>query len=151
PLLARLLRQRPARGERGTRYGRAIGWLIHRRKIAVGIVAVLIAVGYVAYRLLATGFLPAMDEGTFVIDFFLPAGTSLEETDRIATAIDDVLRETPEVTVFTRRTGAELGPATATVQSRGDVMVKLVPLAQRDAILDVIARIREELHSRVPE
>jgi CzcA family heavy metal efflux pump len=151
PLLARLLRQRPVRGERGARYGRAIRWLIHRRGVAVGVVALLIVVGYVAQRGLATGFLPAMDEGAFVIDFFLPAGTSLEETDRISTAIDDALREMPEVAAFTRRTGTELGPATATMQSRGDIMVKLVAPGQRDAILDVIAKVRDELHSRVPE
>ena len=82
PLLARLLRQRPVRGERGARSGRAIRWLIHRRAIAVGVVALLIVVG--SHSGLATGFLPAMDEGAFVIGFFLPAGTSLGETDRIA-------------------------------------------------------------------
>jgi len=151
PLLARLLRQRPAVGERGARYGRAIRWLIHRRAIALGVVALLIVVGYVAQRGLATGFLPAMDEGAFVIDFFMPPGTSLEETDRFASAIDEVLRTMPEVAGFTRRTGTELGPATATMQSRGDVMVKLVAPGKRDAILEIIARVREELHSRVPE
>jgi CzcA family heavy metal efflux pump len=151
PLLARILRRRPARGDRGTRYGDMIRWLVRHRIVAVGVVAVLVVVGYVAQRGLATGFLPAMDEGAFVIDFFMPSGTSLEETDRIATAIDDVLRTTPEVTAFTRRTGTELGPATATVQSRGDIMVKLVAPADRDSILEVIARVRGELHSRVPE
>ncbi|HEU4735319.1 MAG TPA: efflux RND transporter permease subunit, partial [Kofleriaceae bacterium] len=87
----------------------------------------------------------------FVIDFFLPPGTSLEDTDRIATAIDDVLRAAPEVVSFTRRTGTELGPATATMQNRGDIMVKLVPVGQRAAIGEVIARIRGELRARVPE
>ena len=151
PLLARILRQRPARGERASRYGGAIRWLVRHRAVAVSVVAVLVIAGTLAQRSLATGFLPAMDEGTFVIDFFLPSGTSLEETDRIATAIDDVLRATPEVRAFTRRTGTELGPATATVQSRGDVMVKLVSPAEREPILDVIARVRAELHARVPE
>src|SRR5262245_5689386 len=92
-----------------------------------------------------------MDEGAFVIDFFLPAGTSLEETDRIAGTIDDVLRATPDVVSFTRRTGTELGPATATMQSRGDIMVKLVPPRDRDEIREVIARVREEIHARLPE
>ncbi|HEX7842301.1 MAG TPA: efflux RND transporter permease subunit [Kofleriaceae bacterium] len=76
---------------------------------------------------------------------------ALEETDRIATAIDDVLRETPEVAAFTRRTGTELGPATATMQSRGDVMVRLVAPNRRDAISGVIAHVRDELHTRLPE
>jgi multidrug efflux pump subunit AcrB len=151
PLLARLLRRRPDRGPRAARYGGAIGWLVRHRIVALGVIAVLVGVGYLAQRTLATGFLPAMDEGAFVVDFFLPPGTSLEDTDRIATAIDDVLRDTPEVAAFTRRTGTELGPATATVQSRGDIMVKLVAPGRRDAIAAVIDRVRDALHSRVPE
>ncbi len=72
-----------------------------------------------------------MDEGAFVIEFFMPAGTSFEESDRIGVAIDRVLRSTLEIATFTRRTGAELGPATATQQNRGDIMVELAPRAPR--------------------
>jgi multidrug efflux pump subunit AcrB len=151
PLAARLLRGKPARDGRGARYGGAIRWLVRHRAVALAVVVALGGVGYVAQRQLATGFLPAMDEGAFVIDFFLPAGTSLEETDRIASAIDDVLRATPEVAAFTRRTGTELGPATATVQSRGDVMVKLVGRDRRGPIGEVIGRVREALHGALPE
>ena len=155
PLLANLLRARPAReaaaGDRAGRVDRAIGWLVRRKLVAVLVVVALLGVGYVARGALATGFLPQMDEGAFVVDFFLPAGTSLEETDRLATAIDAVLRDTPEVATFTRRTGTELGPAAATMQSRGDIMVRLVPRARRDDIREVIARVRAKLHDTVPE
>ncbi len=151
PLLARLLKRRPARAPRTSRYGGAVRWLVRHPSVAVGAVGLLIVAGYLAQRGLATGFLPAMDEGTFVIDFFMPSGTSLEDTDRIATAIDEVLRATPEVAGFTRRTGTELGPATATVQSRGDILVKLTSPDRRDPILEVIARVRGALRARVPE
>lgn len=146
PLLARWLvaRDRPRREV-------DLGWLLRRRWLALGVVAVLAGAGTLAYHRLATGFLPAMDEGAFVIDFFLPTGTSLEDSDRIGQAIDGVLRASPDVVTFTRRTGSELGPATATQQSRGDIMVALAPRAQRGAITDVIARVRGELAARVPE
>ena len=62
-----------------------------------------------------------------------------------------MLAHTKEVVAFTRRTGTELGPATATMQSRGDIMVRLVPRGDRDDIRDVIERVREELHAKVPE
>jgi len=150
PLLASRLRRRPERPSRH-RVGGAVAWLSRRRAIAGALVFALVAGGVFAWQQLATGFLPAMDEGAFVVDFFLPAGTSLEETDRIAGTIDDVLRATPEVVAFTRRTGTELGPATATMQSRGDIMVKLVPPRDRDEIREVIARVREEIHTRLPE
>ncbi len=171
PVVAGLLRPRGERAERAGEAGeppaprdssprlavshgridRAIGWLVSHRVVAVLVVVALIGAGVAARSQIATGFMPQMDEGAFVIDFFLPAGTSLEETDRAATAIDDVLRTVPEVVTFTRRTGSELGPATATMQSRGDIMVRLVPRARRDDIRDVIARVRDQLHGAVPE
>ena len=135
----------------GTRIGRLIGWLVHHRLVAVAIVAVLIGAGYLAQRKLASGFLPAMDEGAFVVDFFLPAGTSLEDTDRVGHKIDDDLRAISGIVTFTRRTGAELGPAAATMQSRGDIMVELAGRGSRGPIREVIAQVRERLHADVPE
>ncbi|CAN5725869.1 efflux RND transporter permease subunit [soil metagenome] len=151
PLLASLLRSRPAAHVESSRIGRGSDWLLRRRVLAIPIVAVILVGGALAQRTLATGFLPARDEGAFVIDFFLPVGTSLEETDRISVAIDEVLAHTPEVAAFTRRTGTELGPATATVQNRGDIMVALVDRSKRDKIEEVIAKVREELHTKIPE
>lgn len=153
PLLARLLRRkvRPHTAERSDRSGRAIRFFVHRRWIPVVAVVVLAGTGFLAERSLSSGFLPAMDEGAFVIDFFLPAGTSLEDTDRITQEVDRVLATMPEVAAFTRRTGTELGPATATVQNRGDIMVKLVAPGRRGSINSVIDRVREKLATRVPE
>jgi len=153
PVLAgRLRRRAPKPADRAPdRVGRAIRWLVRHRAVAIAVIAVLAVAGYAAWGQLATGFLPQMDEGAFVIDFFLPAGTSLEETAQVTTAIDDVLAHTPAVRAFTRRAGTELGPATATMQSRGDIMVRLVPRGQRDDIRGVIDGVRDALHRRVPE
>jgi CzcA family heavy metal efflux pump len=153
PVLATWLRSRPSRhaASEADRTGRAIRWLVRRRAVAAAAVVVLVAGGAAAWGQLGTGFLPQMDEGAFVIDFFLPSGTSLEETARLTVAIDDVLAHTPEVSAFTHRTGTELGPATATMQSRGDIMVRLVPRGRRDGIRQVIDRVRDELHGKVPE
>jgi CzcA family heavy metal efflux pump len=151
PVLATRLRSRPPRPERPDRIGPRISWLVRHRVVAVGVIAILLVVGFVASRKLATGFLPQMDEGAFVVDFYLPAGTSLEETAHATLAIDEALRAIPEIKSFTRRTGTELGPATATMQSRGDIMVRLVPHSERDGIRDVIATVREQLHRRIPE
>jgi multidrug efflux pump subunit AcrB len=146
---------RPASGtertDRPDRIERWIRWLLRRRLVALAVVSALMLIGFAAWTQLGTGFLPQMDEGAFVVDFFLPAGTSLEETARLTRTVDDVLAHTPEVAAFTHRTGTELGPATATMQSRGDVMVRLVPRGRRGGIRDVIDRVRDELHGKVPE
>jgi CzcA family heavy metal efflux pump len=98
------------------------------------------------------GFLPSMDEGAFVLDYFLPAGTSLETTEHFARAIEAELKKTPEVKTFTRRTGAELGPAAATELSRGDIMVRLVPTRTRArSSARVIVDLRDRIATAYPE
>ena len=75
-----------------------------------------------------TGFLPRDGRGRVRRSTSsCPPGTSLEETERVdARRSTTCSRDMPEVVAFTRRTGTELGPATATMQSRGDIMVRLV-------------------------
>lgn len=151
PILARFLGRTKPRVTGPDRIGSAIRWLIRHRWISVVAIAALLAVGAIAQRSLATGFLPSLDEGAFVIDFATPPGTSLEETDRIGQTIDAVLREHESVATFTRRTGTELGPAVATVQNEGDIMVRLVPRGQRGTVEDVIDDLRDQLAAAVPE
>jgi CzcA family heavy metal efflux pump len=152
PVLAQHLRARPPRPRRDTgRIARWVGWGVRHPGAALAAIGAFAIAGYLAWSQLGTGFLPQMDEGAFVIDFFLPAGTSLEETARASSVVDGILAHTPEVQAFTRRTGTELGPATATMQSRGDIMVRLVPRGSRDGILEVIDRVRDQLHGAVPE
>ena len=112
----------------------------------------MIAAGFAIAPIVPSGFLPSMDEGAFVLDYFLPAGTSLAKTDEYARKIERELRETKEIKTFSRRTGAELGPVAATAQSRGDVMVRLVPRGDREHNYDeVIADLRERIQKAVPE
>ena len=42
----------------------------------------LLAVGWFAYSAVPTGFMPAVDEGGFILDYYTPPGTSLTETSR---------------------------------------------------------------------
>lgn len=97
-----------------------------------------------------SGFLPGMDEGAFVLDYYLPAGTSLAETDRAVTEIEHILRETDGVATYTRRTGSELGPAAATQPNTGDIMVRLTPRDARPGSDDVVEAIRARIVEEVP-
>jgi multidrug efflux pump subunit AcrB len=87
------------------------------------------AIGAVFYLRLETGFLPEMDEGGYVIDYWTPEGTSLAETDRMVHRMEEVVAATPEVAGFARRTGAELG-LFATEQKPAILVVKLKPPAR---------------------
>jgi CzcA family heavy metal efflux pump len=135
----------------GARYDRVVRRIIHYPLVAAAAFVAVLAVGYFITPLVGRGFLPTMDEGGFVLDYFLPAGSSLAVTEEFARKVEAELRETPEVESFTRRTGAELGPAAATELNRGDIMVRLRPRSLRArSSEDVIADIRGRL-DELPE
>jgi multidrug efflux pump subunit AcrB len=157
PLVATVLLRRrggePARagGRLAAAYQRIVHRVIEHPVLSVIGVLALGAAGVFAARGTATGFLPTMDEGAMVVDFFLPAGTSLEETDRVARRLDRMLEGMPEVAAFTRRTGAEMGPATATLQNTGDILVRLVPRGDRRPVFEIMDEVRERALVEVPE
>jgi len=133
-------------------YARAIQPVLRRPWLGLAAAAALLGAGVVATRFVGTGFLPSMDEGAFVLDYFLPAGTSLTDTDAAARKIESILHAIPEVATYSRRTGAELGPVAATEISRGDIMVRLKPRsARRRSVDEVIAAARGRIERDVPE
>lgn len=116
---------------------------------ALVFVLTLIA-GAAAYPHLQRGFLPAMDEGAFVLDYFLPAGTNLETTESFARGLERELAATAEVQTFSRRLGAELGPAAATQLNSGDIMVRLKSARHRSTAA-VVADLRARIARHFPE
>jgi multidrug efflux pump subunit AcrB len=113
----------------------------------------LIAVSVICFMLTDTDLLPEMDEGGFVLDYWTPAGSSLTETNRMISHLEQMLKEVPEIESTSRRTGLELGLAAVTEANRGDILAKLKRKRDRgieDIIADIRARIaREEPAVRV--
>ncbi|MFN2549337.1 MAG: efflux RND transporter permease subunit [Myxococcales bacterium] len=127
-LAARYLKpvRRPSAGARGAEaYGRLLERALARPRLAVAAAAVAVAAGALLGSRLPTDFLPEADEGSYVVDYFAPVGASLADADALASRLEGVLRETPEVAAFSRRLGTELGPPVATLPSRGDIAVRL--------------------------
>jgi len=109
----------------------------------------LIVVSYVCYTFSGSDLLPEMDEGGFVIDYIMPAGSSLAETNRVVGHVEQMLREIPEVESTSRRTGLQLGLAAVTEANTGDVLVKLKAKRSRD-IEDIIADVRADIKQQEP-
>ena len=130
-------------------YEKALNFALGRPAwMAVGAV-LLIAAAFVSYRFIGSDLLPEMDEGGFVIDYVMPPGSSLEETNRVVTHIEQMLRQIPEVESTSRRTGLQLGLAAVTEANTGDISVKLK--ADRDrGIDDVIAEARAKIAKEEP-
>jgi CzcA family heavy metal efflux pump len=108
----------------------------------------LFGVGWFAYQHLASGFMPMMDEGGFILDYVSPPGTSLTETDRLLRKIEDILHDTPEVASYSRRTGLQLGGGLSEANI-GDFFIKLKSGPRRD-IEEIMTDVREEVTKRVP-
>jgi multidrug efflux pump subunit AcrB len=140
------------RGERMERiYGRSLGAVIHRPifpllgALGLAVLAVLL------YRSMPSGFLPEMDEGGFVVDYLTPPGSTLEESDRLVRRMEEIVKKTPEVASFSRRTGSELG-IFATEQNKGDILVRLKDRRQRSRSAEaVIDDLRGKVHRAVPD
>jgi multidrug efflux pump subunit AcrB len=121
--------------------------LRYRWLVLIGCGGVLGA-GVFLYVNLKSDFLPPMDEGAFVIDYHTPYGTSLVETNRQLLQAEEILRATPEVESYSRRTGARLALAIAEPNT-GDFLVKLKPGRKRST-QDVISELRAKFNAAVP-
>ena len=108
----------------------------------------LMGLGGFLFQKLESDFLPAMDEGGFVIDYHAPWGTSLGETSRQLLQAEDLIRSVPEVESYSRRTGARLALALAEPNT-GDFLVKLKKKRKRSAD-DIIAELRTKFKTAVP-
>jgi multidrug efflux pump subunit AcrB len=109
----------------------------------------LIAVSYVCYHYSGSDLLPEMDEGGFVLDYLMPAGSSLAETNRVVSHIEQILHDTKEVESTSRRTGLQLGLAAVTEANYGDILVKLRQKRDR-GIDEVIAEVRAKVKEQEP-
>jgi multidrug efflux pump subunit AcrB len=160
PTLSHFLLRKPREGaseqshERRGFMGRVLG--VYERVLraalehrwALALVCVCLIVGsYFCYQALGSDLLPAMDEGGFILDYLTPAGSSLEETNRVIAHVDQILHSIPEVESTSRRTGMELGLAAVTEANRGDFTVKLKRDRDRgidEIIADVRAKVRKQ-------
>lgn len=131
-------------------YERAVRWSLKRRLVVAGMALASVILGVVLYTHLETGFLPEMDEGGYVLDYRTPAGTSLDETNRILEQVEKRVAAMPETQSFSRRTGAEMG-LYATEQNTGDILVKLKPRSQRSrGTEEIMDDMRAQIAANIP-
>ncbi len=125
-----------------------VSWFIMRPLVSLVIMAGLIVVIVIVPKLLETGFLPEMDEGSIVLDYTSPPGTSLEETDRMLHEVEKIITKQPEVEAYSRRTGTQMG-FFITEPNTGDYLIQLKK--ERDkSTEEVIADIRQKIASTQP-
>jgi CzcA family heavy metal efflux pump len=130
-------------------YERWLRRALERPLLLAGLSVVLIVVAYFCYRGLGSDLLPAMDEGGFIIDYIMPPGSSLAETNRVINHVEQIVRAEPEVESTSRRTGMQLGLAAVTEANTGDLSVKLKSNLARSTD-EVIADLRVKIKQQEP-
>ena len=125
-----------------------VGFFLRRPVISVlFILLLIISIIYILPRL-ETGFLPEMDEGSIVLDYKAPPGTSLEETNRMLTEVEKIIVKIPEVATYSRRTGAQMG-FFITEPNDGDYLIHLQDKRTRSTD-EVIDDIRKRIEATQP-
>ncbi len=118
------------------------------RWIGLVAAAACILIAIPLYLSLGSGFLPEMDEGSLILDYVSPPGTSLNETDRMLQEVDRAISAMPEIMSWSRRTGDQLG-FFVTEPNIGDYALRLRPKHRRGA--DEIAdELRETIEKTEP-
>ena len=125
-----------------------VGYFIARPYYSIGFVVVIIAMAAYALPNLSTGFLPEMDEGSIVLDYASPSGTTLEETDKMLGKVEQILVKIPEVDTYSRRTGTQMG-FFITEPNTGDYLIQLKKNRSRTTD-EVINDIRTRIESTQP-
>jgi len=114
-----------------------------------GLCLLLIVASYFCYQTLGSDLLPGMDEGGFILDYWMPSGSSLQETNRVLTGVENLLADIPEVESTSRRTAQEMGLFPVTEANTGDFTVKLKRTRSR-SVDDVTAEARDKIAEKYP-
>ena len=104
--------------------------------------------GVAAWSHVPSGFMPAMDEGGFILDYKAQPGAALSDTDRLLRQVEQIITAIPEVASYSRRTGVQLGGG-LTEADEGDYFIRLKGGSRRP-IEAVMADIRQQVQARVP-
>jgi CzcA family heavy metal efflux pump len=125
-----------------------VTFFIMRPWISISFITLLVISMFYIFPRLETGFLPGMDEGSIVLDYKSPPGTSLEETDFILHHVENIIMKIPEVQAYSRRTGTQMG-FFITEPNDGDYLIQLKKNRKRTTEV-VIDDIRTKIEATQP-
>lgn len=121
-----------------------LNWGLARSKAIIGVAIILIITSMSIVPFFGTEFLPPFNEGSFTLNLSTPAGTSLEESNKIGTMAEQLMLQVPEVKYVSRRTGrAELDEHVEPV-SNSEIEVELKEETKRSRD-EIVADIRAKL------
>ncbi|HTD52402.1 MAG TPA: efflux RND transporter permease subunit [Thermoanaerobaculia bacterium] len=124
-------------------------FFIRHPSLALAVTGGLLVGGFLLYSRIGSDFLPGMDEGSIILDYWTPAGTSLTETSQMLDQLEKIIVALPDVASYSRRTGTELG-FFVTEPNRGDYVIRLKPRRQRRGVEAIIDELRAKVDAEQP-
>lgn len=88
-------------------FRRSLHWVISHRYATIGSMVLLLALSAWSFRFIPKVFVPALDKQYFTVDVWLPEGTNIDETGRLAETMAEYIRtyeEAEMVSTFIGRT-----------------------------------------------
>ena len=130
-------------------YLRILDIALKFRGVTVVIALLLIISGVFIFFRLPNGFLPEWDEGDIVFDYIAPGGTSIYGTDEIINRVEEIIKKTPEVKMYIRKTGTHLGTPFAP-SNVGEIVI-LLNKDRKISTFQVMDKLRDEVSKAMPE
>ncbi len=130
-------------------YFKTLNTALKFRGHVVVISLILIILGAFIFLKLPNGFLPEWDEGDIVLDYITPAGTSIDQTDQTINAVEDIIRKSPDVNIYIRKTGTHLGTPFAS-PNIGEIII-LLNKHRKHSTFEIMDMLREEISKAMPD
>ncbi len=128
-------------------YGKLLTVALKLKWVVVFIAIAVLGVGVFLFKAAGSEFLPEIDDGRVMVKLMLPAGTSVEKTNRILATIEQKVKDKEAIeSYFTLAGGKVWGLYTYEIAEQGQVDIQLVPKTQRNISTDdFIKKLRPEL------
>jgi CzcA family heavy metal efflux pump len=133
-----------------SRYEQLLRLSLSKPRLAIVLAVAVVVPGWWLWKHIDSDFMPDMDEGAFILDYELPVGTSLVQTDKVLRRVEAVLNDCPDISGYIRRTGAENG-LFVTESFRGDILASLKPAGERRPMKEIFDSLEEDIGHAVPE
>jgi len=121
---------------------------LKRPIIAYLLIAITLVGSAFLFKKIPSGFLPLWDEGTIVLDYLAPPGSSVDGTRTMLKSITNYLPSIPEIEAYSLRTGRSLAHP-RTHANDGDFVINLKKERTRSAF-EIMDELRSFIEQKEP-
>jgi HAE1 family hydrophobic/amphiphilic exporter-1 len=136
-------------------YAKALGFCLSHKKLILAGFSIAFISSILLLPLVGNEFIPEEDSGDLRLTVYLPIGTRIEETDKVAQRIEGILKEDiPEASFYYSRSGAVTGVGRLMGGSSGTHIIsagaKLIPKEKRRRSVKQIGQAVREKVKLIP-